>query len=66
MPTGTILPTTLANVERSTSTQEAQLLTFSVPASLLVAGNNVIAAEVHQFATNSSDLSFKLSATANP
>jgi hypothetical protein len=66
MPSGTIANTTLANVELSSTTQESSLWTVTVPASQLVAGQNLIAAEVHQFSTGSSDISFKLTATANP
>jgi hypothetical protein len=38
----------------------ADWLPFSIPANLLVAGNNVIAAEIHQSSQTSSDISFDL------
>ena len=46
-------------------TDENTFFPYNVPASLLVAGNNVIAAEVHQSSGGSSDLSFDLSVTGN-
>ncbi len=44
---------------------EGVFLPFSVPETLLVAGDNVIAAEIHQAAANSSDISFDLEVTAS-
>jgi hypothetical protein len=66
MPSGTIANTTLANVEQSSATQEATTWSVTIPAANLVAGQNLIAAEVHQFSTGSSDVSFRLTAVANP
>jgi hypothetical protein len=39
--------------------------TVQIPASLLVDGNNLIAVEIHQSASNSSDISMNLSLSAN-
>jgi len=44
-------------------TAESTPVTFAVPASVLVAGTNVIAVEVHQDDATSSDVSFDLSLT---
>ncbi len=41
----------------------SSVLTANIPTSYFVNGNNVIAAEVHQFVANSSDLSFDMSLT---
>ncbi len=61
MPAGEISAGTLAN----RSVNEAQLEgPFAIPADRWVVGNNVIAVEVHQTATNSSDLVFGLALTA--
>jgi Calcineurin-like phosphoesterase len=63
MPTGTITYTTLAasNVLAST---EGTYYTYTIPASLLVNGTNVLAVEVHQITKSSPDLSFNCSLTA--
>ncbi len=61
MPTGTIDFSTFATTYSSNGTT----YTFSVPASMLTEGNNVIAVEVHQNAANSSDLVFNLSLTCD-
>jgi hypothetical protein len=56
MPAGAVTYTTLA----SQPVEDNDLLLFSVPPQILLPGTNVIAAEVHQNARNSSDLSFDL------
>ena len=60
MPGGTITYATLASSD-VTKTLETTFYPFSVSPSLLVAGTNLLAVEVHQFAANSPDLSFDLS-----
>lgn len=62
MPAGAIGYTTLAASGRWNAAENA-VRTFAVPASLLQAGTNVIAVEVHQDAANSSDLSFDAALT---
>lgn len=57
MPAGTITSSTLA----STSIEDDTYYAASVSPSLVVAGTNVLAVEVHQGASNSSDISFDLS-----
>lgn len=47
LPAGTITPNTYALTARSTSTAIANPVTIEVPASLLTAGPNTVAAEVH-------------------
>jgi hypothetical protein len=59
MPTGTIDYRKLASTAVS-GTNESTFYTFTLNSSSFVAGNNVIAVEVHQSAINSSDLSFNL------
>jgi Fibronectin type III domain len=59
LPTGPITSTTQA-VIASGGTDESAWFTTNVSAGLLIAGTNMIAAEVHQNGTNSSDLSFDL------
>lgn len=60
MPAGTVTYSTLAS---TTVAGNDKLIShaISVPATGLVAGNNVIAVEVHQSSTSSSDLFFDLS-----
>jgi calcineurin-like phosphoesterase family protein len=60
MPNGTINHTTAAS-----SNVEEEIITFTIPASRLLTGVNVIAVEMHQSNTNSTDLSFNLSLTGN-
>jgi hypothetical protein len=60
MPTGPIDYSTFASSGRWNA-QESLVRSVTVPAGLLRAGTNVIAAEVHQDAANSSDLSFDAS-----
>ncbi|MFH5824408.1 fibrinogen-like YCDxxxxGGGW domain-containing protein [Georgenia sp. AZ-5] len=66
MTTGTIGHNTYANSARRTSTASASPVTFEVPASLLVAGENVVTASVHLNYRNTPDASFDLTATAAP
>jgi uncharacterized repeat protein (TIGR01451 family) len=63
MPTGTILYSTNASTNNFTTNE-----TFTVPASAFVAGNNVIAVEIHQQNATSNDCFFDMSldATALP
>ena len=53
---------TLANAQSA----DNQITTFTVPASSFVNGYNVIAVEVHQRSTTSSDISFDLEISAPP
>jgi hypothetical protein len=64
MPAGDVSYTTLASVTVG-GTDETTFFTYTIPASSLVAGDNVLAVEVHQVAGNSSDLSFDLGLTAS-
>jgi hypothetical protein len=63
LPPGPLSNGTLA----ATTAEDDGMLLFAAPvnASRLVAGNNVVAVEVHQAATNSSDVSFDLELQAN-
>ncbi|WP_148572482.1 fibronectin type III domain-containing protein [Nocardioides caldifontis] len=63
MPSGPVTYSTLASSNIS-GNAENRYVSFTVPASVLVAGTNVIAIEVHQDATRSSDLSMDLRLTA--
>jgi len=60
MPSGMIAYTTLA----SASIEDNTFFGASVPPSLLVSGNNVIAVEIHQGDKASSDISFDFSLNA--
>jgi glucose/arabinose dehydrogenase len=62
MPSGTITNTSLA-LTGVDGTAESQFLNAIISSNLLVAGTNVIAAEVHQSYAASSDLSFDLTLT---
>lgn len=64
MAAGDVNYTTLANVTVA-DTDETTFFTYTLPASGLVAGDNVLAVEVHQVAANSSDTSFDLGLTAS-
>ena len=64
MPSGTITSTTRA-LDSIGGSDETDFDTYQIPPSLLVAGNNVIAAEVHQVSSSSSDLGFDLSLDAS-
>lgn len=59
LPAGTIVSTTLAPVAIG-GADESAWLTASIDPALLVAGTNVLAVEVHQQASSSSDVSFDL------
>jgi chitodextrinase len=63
MPTGTVTSTTAAtaNVDGAA---ESQWFPYTAPSSLLVAGTNTIAVEIHQQYRASSDISFNLSMSA--
>ncbi len=61
LPAGPVSHTTFA----LTAFDDESFLASNPAASLLVAGNNVIAAEIHQGNTNSSDISFDLELVAN-
>lgn len=65
LPNGTIGHLTRAPSGVNGAAEQAWL-TFSIPANLLVSGTNVVAAEVHQNAPNSSDMTFDLELTGNP
>jgi regulation of enolase protein 1 (concanavalin A-like superfamily) len=64
MNAGTVVNSTLAN-SQPPGTDATSPDTFTIPASAFVVGANVIAVEVHQYLTNSSDIVFglKLDAT---
>ncbi|MGC6567170.1 MAG: PKD domain-containing protein [Akkermansiaceae bacterium] len=64
LTTGTVSATTEASNDVSSSNEEV-LLHFNVDPSLLVEGNNVVAAEIHQEDGDSSDLSFDLQLSAS-
>lgn len=59
MPTGTVAYTTLATAAIG-GADETNYITATIPVTNAVFGTNVIAVEMHQNATNSSDLSFDL------
>ncbi|HEX2980165.1 MAG TPA: hypothetical protein VHO48_07865 [Anaerolineaceae bacterium] len=59
MPTGTVTYKTLASGSSTGGTVDA-----SIASSLFVAGNNVVAVEIHQASGSSSDISFDLQMTA--
>ena len=63
MPTGTVTYTTLASAAASDDGATAQ--TATIPASVFINGNNTIAAEIHQNAGSSTDISFDLQITGN-
>lgn len=63
LPAGTIAHTTLASAAIGGADESAFLQTTISP-SLLVAGTNVIAVEIHQSGASSSDISFALELTA--
>lgn len=62
MPTGAVTYTTLASANQS-GADETAIHGVVVPASLLVDGDNVIAAEVHQDLASSSDITWDLRMT---
>ena len=64
MPAGTVAYNTLATAAASDDGNTIQ--TFTIAAGLFTEGNNSIAAEVHQNAATSSDISFDLQLTGIP
>ncbi len=52
-------------LDNLTAATEQTFWVFQIPASALVAGDNVIAVELHQFAANNADISFDLGLTAS-
>ena len=67
MPAGLIDSTTQAQAEALSGDERTNFYSASVDAALLRRGTNVVAVEVHQFGTNSDDLSFALRLTGtNP
>jgi hypothetical protein len=64
MPGGAIGFRTLA-VNGITGADESTFYPFSISPTLLIAGNNVLAVEIHQNTNNSSDISFELELMAN-
>jgi hypothetical protein len=60
MPPGRISNASLAAVATDDGTSP---ISFTIPATVFVAGNNVVAAEIHQENVSSSDISFNLSLT---
>jgi hypothetical protein len=65
MPAGPVTGSTRAAANRS-GAAESEIHTFSIPASLVHTGTNTIAAEVHQDAPTSSDLSFQAALSSTP
>lgn len=63
LPTGTLTQSTYANAAPRAAAAAASRVTFTVPASLLVQGTNVVAAEVHANYRSTPDLTFDLSLT---
>jgi uncharacterized repeat protein (TIGR01451 family) len=61
MPVGTVFFNTLASSNNSTSNEA-----FSIAASYFIAGDNVIAVEIHQQNSNSNDCLFDMSLNATP
>lgn len=59
MPTGLVTYLTLATASIG-GADETNFITGLIPTNYLVSGTNVIAVEIHQNATNSSDISFDL------
>ena len=59
LPTGAIQPSTTASADIP-AIEESSFFSRIAPATGLVTGTNLIAVEVHQFSTNSPDLSFDL------
>ena len=64
LPNGAITPSTLA-LSIVDGAQEGEFLAFDVDPSLLVDGQNVLAIEVHQAVSNSSDLGIDARVTLN-
>ncbi|MEJ6581841.1 MAG: lamin tail domain-containing protein [Akkermansiaceae bacterium] len=62
LPTGPLTSSTYAS---NSTSSENDYATYNIPPSALIAGDNVISAEVHQHDANSSDLSFDLTLDAS-
>lgn len=65
MPEGPIGISTLASAAAANA-DETIFFNTNINAALLVAGNNVVAVEIHQSAANSSDVSFDFQLLGNP
>jgi hypothetical protein len=63
---GTLTSATLANVTVGGAEEETQAFVTELPKSLLVAGTNVLAVEVHQSTAGSSDISMDAELIATP
>lgn len=63
LPEGPLSPTTYASAARRTSVARAEPVQITVPRELLVAGENIIAAEVHLNYASSADMTFDLTLT---
>ena len=63
MSTGTIAYTTLAST--NCSDDGNTVFTYTIPSSAFINGNNVIAAEVHNIGTTSSDITFEMELISN-
>jgi hypothetical protein len=59
-------PSVITNRTPATSTGENTIENFTIPATNLIAGANIVAVEMHQESITSSDVSFALSITGNP
>lgn len=66
MPAGTITPFTLAKTPAYTADESTTFYRALLSPSVLRAGTNVLAVEVHQAAATSGDLSFDLALRADP
>ena len=64
MPTGTVTYATFATITAD-GTNESAFFTRVVPASMLVDGENLVAVEIHQVNSTSSDISFDLNLIGN-
>jgi hypothetical protein len=64
MPAGVVTSSTRAASNRS-GTAESETRSFAIPPSVVQAGTNTIAVEVHQDVPSSSDLSFQASLTSS-
>jgi hypothetical protein len=64
MPTGNVAYNTLASSSIS-GTAESTFISYTLDASYFLTGTNVIAVEIHQNATNSTDISFDLELLAD-
>lgn len=65
MPAGAVTFLTLASTNAAGADETSNYFPATVSAAMLVNGANVLAVEVHQGATNSSDLSFSLGVTGS-